>query len=158
MRLAGAGRREKPAPLNETVSRQMQKMRTSSTKPETLVRQELHRRGLRFRVNYRSLPGRPDIAFTLARIAIFVDGCFWHACPEHFVMPKNNRDWWRDKLERNVARDRRKDQELTELGWAVLHVWEHEDPVEVSNLIEELWRSRRSPQHAGSGQPSALEV
>jgi DNA mismatch endonuclease, patch repair protein len=136
----------------------MQKMRTSSTKPETLVRQELHRRGLRFRVNYRSLPGRPDVVFTLARIAIFVDGCFWHACPEHFVMPKNNRDWWREKLERNVARDRRKDQELDELGWTIVHVWEHEDPIEVANRIEQLWKSRRCPQHAGSAQPAAHDV
>jgi DNA mismatch endonuclease, patch repair protein len=143
-KLTGLARREKPAPLNETVSRQMQKMRRSSTRPETLIRRELHRRGLRFRVNYRSLPGRPDVVFTSARIAIFVDGCFWHACPEHFVMPKNNREWWREKLEQNVARDRRKDQQLDELGWTVIHAWEHEDPVGVADQIEQLWRSRRS--------------
>ena len=142
--MAGATRRERPAPLNETVSRQMQKMRRSSTRPETLIRRELHRRGLRFRVNYRSLPGRPDVVFTSARIAVFVDGCFWHACPDHFVMPKNNREWWREKLEQNVARDRRKDQQLDELGWMVVHAWEHEDPVEVADQIEQLWRSRRS--------------
>jgi len=127
----------------------MQKMGRSSTKPEMLIRRELHRRGLRFRVNYRLLPGRPDLAFTSARIAIFVDGCFWHACPEHLVMPKNNREWWQEKLEANVSRDRRKDQELSELGWTVVHVWEHEDSVVVSNLIERLWRSRRNPQHVG---------
>jgi DNA mismatch endonuclease (patch repair protein) len=136
----------------------MQKMRRTSTTPEMLVRRELHRRGLRFRVNYSSLPGRPDLAFTSARIAVFVDGCFWHVCPEHFVMPKNNHNWWRDKLERNVTRDRRKDQELGELGWKVVHVWEHEDPIEVSNRIEQLWRSRRSPQHTGSARPAAREV
>ena len=98
-----------PAPLNATVSAQMQRMPRSSSGPEMLIRRELHSRGLRFRVNHPRLPGRPDIAFTAARIAVFIDGCFWHSCPDHSVPPKNNRDWWRSKLERNVERDREKD-------------------------------------------------
>jgi DNA mismatch endonuclease (patch repair protein) len=130
-------------PLNTVVSAQMQRMPRASTKPEMLIRRELHRRGLRFRVNYPKLPGRPDVAFTGARIAVFVDGCFWHACPEHGVMPKNNRDWWRAKLDRNVERDREKDARLAEMGWAAVHVWEHEDPVEAADSIQLLWRSRR---------------
>lgn len=73
-----------------------------------------------------------------------MDGCFWHVCPDHFILPKNNREWWREKLEHNVERDRRKDQQLNELGWTVIHAWEHEDPVAVADLIEQLWRSRRS--------------
>ena len=120
----------RPLPLNAAVSAQMQRMPRSSTGPEVLLRRELHRRGLRFRINQSvNFPGGPDIAFTAARIAVFVDGCFWHACPDHGILPKNNRDWWRDKLERNVARDREKDDQLEKLGWTVVHVWEHEDPV-----------------------------
>ena len=88
------------------------------------------------------LPGRPDIVFTRARIAVFVDGCFWHMCPDHAVLPKNNHDWWQAKLDHNVERDRRKDEELRELGWAPVHVWEHEDPEIVAAQIATLWRTR----------------
>jgi DNA mismatch endonuclease (patch repair protein) len=110
-----------------------------------LLRRELHRRGLRFRVNHTGLPGRPDVAFTRIRLAVFVDGCFWHMCPEHAVMPKNNAAWWREKLLRNVARDREKDAALTDMGWRVLHVWEHEDPIAVADGIERYWRSFGDP-------------
>ena len=130
-----------PAPLSPAVSAQMQRMPRSSTGPETLIRKELHRRGLRFRVNLRELPGRPDIVFTAARIAVFVDGCFWHSCPDHGILPKNNREWWRDKLARNVQRDREKDVQLAQMGWTVVHVWEHESPSSVADAIEEVWRS-----------------
>jgi DNA mismatch endonuclease (patch repair protein) len=132
-----------PAPLNATVSAQMQRMPRSSSGPEMLIRRELHSRGLRFRVNHPRLPGRPDIAFTAARIAVFIDGCFWHSCPDHGVLPRNNRHWWRSKLERNVERDREKDALLEKLGWTVLHVWEHEEPLEAADAIEQLWRSIR---------------
>ena len=133
----------RPAPLSAIVSAQMQKMPRSSTGPEISIRRELHRRGLRFRVNHPRLPGRPDIAFTKARIAVFVDGCFWHSCPEHGVLPKNNREWWQTKLARNVARDREKDAQLYEIGWISVHVWEHEDPIKAASAIENLWRSQR---------------
>ena len=133
----------------------MQRMPRSSSGPEMLIRRELHRRGLRFRVNHPRLPGRPDIAFTGARIAVFVDGCFWHACPEHGVLPKNNRDWWRSKLDRNVARDGEKDAQLAKMDWITLHVWEHESPVDAADTIERLWRSRRrsAARRAGSAEP-----
>ncbi|RUL89972.1 very short patch repair endonuclease [Verrucosispora sp. FIM060022] len=132
----------RPTALNAAVSAQMSRMPRSRTKPEMSVRRELHRRGLRFRANHPGLPGRPDIAFTRARLAVFVDGCFWHLCPEHAVLPKNNATWWREKLERNVLRDREKDEALTALGWTVLHFWEHEDPVAVADVVEQLWRER----------------
>ena len=138
------GRQNERKPLSAAVSAQMQRMPRVSTGPEMLIRRELHWRGLRFRVNHPRLPGRPDVAFTGARIAVFVDGCFWHACPEHGVLPKNNRDWWRTKLDRNVARDREKDVRLEEIGWMVVHVWEHEDPVKAANSIQQLWLSRRA--------------
>jgi DNA mismatch endonuclease, patch repair protein len=148
--MTNASGRQTPSPLNVTVSAQMQRMPRSSSGPEMLIRRELHSRGLRFRVNHPRLPGRPDIAFTAARIAVFIDGCFWHSCPDHSVLPKNNRDWWRSKLERNVERDREKDAMLEKLGWPVPHVWEHEEPFEAADEIERLWRSirRRCGQQA----------
>ena len=104
-----------------------------------------------------ALPGRPDIAFTAARIAVFVDGCFWHACPDHRVFPKNNREWWRDKLERNVARDREKDAQLDMMGWTWCMCGNMNDPPIAADAIEQLWRSatqiaarragRRDPAH-----------
>lgn len=133
----------KPAALNNTVSRQMQKMPRRDTGIEISLRRELHRLGLRFRVHLRGLPGTPDIAFTKARLAIFVDGCFWHRCPTHGTSPKNNSEWWAAKLDGNVERDRRKDRQLTDLGWQVEHVWEHEDPTLAAQRIYEMWRTRR---------------
>src|SRR5215469_16978896 len=145
-----------PSPLNATVSAQMQRMPRSSTGPEILIRKELHRRGLRFRIGNRLLPGRPDIIFTAARIAVFVDGCFWHSCPDHGILPKNNRDWWREKLARNVERDSEKDAQLEEMGWTVVHVWEHEPPSAAADTIEQLWRAAHSAatrQRAGRPGP-----
>jgi DNA mismatch endonuclease (patch repair protein) len=117
-------------------------MRTSGTAPERALRRELHRRGLRYRVNVPTIPGRPDIALTRARIAVFVDGCFWHGCPEHAVAPKANADWWRSKLDANVARDRRTEERLREMGWLVIRAWEHENPVDAADVIERAWRDR----------------
>jgi DNA mismatch endonuclease, patch repair protein len=134
----------KPPALNAMVSGQMSRMPRAKTKPEMLIRRELHRRGLRFRVNHSGLPGRPDLAFTRARLAVFVDGCFWHMCPQHVVMPKNNAGWWREKLLRNVERDRDADAALTGMGWQVVHVWEHEDPVTVADKVEQYWRELRN--------------
>src|SRR5262245_26407929 len=110
------------------VSEQMKRMPRADSRPELELRREVHRRRMRFAVNRRDLPGTPDIVFTRARIAVFVDGCFWHMCPEHRSIPTNNRDWWLAKLEANVERDRRKDEALKELGWLPLHFWEHDDP------------------------------
>jgi DNA mismatch endonuclease (patch repair protein) len=131
-----------PLPLNAATSARLARQPRSSTKPEVALRRELHRRGLRFRINHAKLPGRPDLSFTRARVAVFVDGCFWHRCPEHGTMPRNNRDWWQAKLDRNVARDRAKDTALTGLGWTVLHVWEHEAIDAAADRVEAEWRRR----------------
>lgn len=120
----------------------MKRMPRRDSTGEVRLRSELHRLGLRFRKNLRGLPGTPDIALTRARIAVFFDGCFWHGCPEHGVLPKANRGWWQAKLHGNRERDRRKDEALLELGWMPVHVWEHEDPAEVATRIRELWRTR----------------
>lgn len=108
----------------------MQRQRRRDTELEMQLRRRLHAAGHRFRVDYRlepSLRVRGDIVFTRKKVVVFVDGCFWHGCPEHATQPKNNAEWWQAKLAANVARDRRADRELAERGWRVLRVWEHED-------------------------------
>ncbi len=109
----------------------MQANRRTDTGPEMRLRSALHREGRRFRKDYpiRVEGGRRikvDIAFPGARLAVFVDGCFWHRCPEHATEPKANRDFWRAKLDRNVARDREVDRALRNAGWRVVRIWEHE--------------------------------
>jgi DNA mismatch endonuclease (patch repair protein) len=84
-------------------------------------------------------------------VAVFIDGCFWHACPDHGVLPKNNREWWQNKLSRNVARDREKDVQLDAMGWVAVHIWEHENPIGAADTIERLWRSRRQPPPRRAG-------
>jgi DNA mismatch endonuclease, patch repair protein len=104
----------------------------SESEIERELRSLLHRRGLRFRKHAPPLAGlrcKPDVVFTRKRIAVFVDGCFWHRCPLHGSEPKANADWWRTKLDANVARDRRNDAALDAAGWRVLRLWTH-DPVE----------------------------
>lgn len=93
---------------------------------------------MRYRLHAK-LPGRPDLVFTRAKLAVFVDGCFWHRCPEHGIMPKNNREWWLEKLEANVVRDRLKDDALDALGWRVVHIWEHEPASDAADRVEVLW-------------------
>jgi DNA mismatch endonuclease, patch repair protein len=117
----------------------MAQVSTRDTKPEMELRRELHGRGLRYRVNVSpdpALRGRADLVFGPARVAVYVDGCFWHACGEHGVLPKSNREWWRAKLRRTVERDRATEQKLTALGWKVVRVWEHEDPVAAADRVE----------------------
>jgi len=106
--------------------------RKRDTRPEVRVRSLLHRRGYRFRKNL-SIKGngwqaRPDIVFPRQRLAVFIDGCFWHRCPIHGTFPRANTWYWGPKLDRNVERDRRTDQQLESVGWTVLRVWEHEAP------------------------------
>lgn len=85
---------------------------------------------------------RPDIVFTRTRVAVFVDGCFWHRCPEHESFPKTNADWWRKKLDANVTRDRTTDAALTEAGWTVIRIWEHEDLATAADRVEAIVRNQ----------------
>ncbi|MFT3865196.1 MAG: very short patch repair endonuclease [Solirubrobacterales bacterium] len=128
-----------PKPTSAEVSERMRRNRRRDSRPELALRRELHRRGLRFRVDLPvRVPGRlvrPDIVFTRARLAVFVDGCFWHCCPEHGNLPRANSSYWRPKLARNVARDRAVDSALTSSGWRVLRAWEHEPTEEVAERV-----------------------
>lgn len=120
------------------ISRRMSRQASRNTGIEVALRSELHRRGLRFRVHRRPLPKlrrEADIVFLSARVAVFVDGCFWHGCPEHGTWPRNNSTFWRDKIEGNIARDRNTDGALSEAGWLSVRVWEHEPIDDAANRI-----------------------
>ena len=122
----------------------MQGNRGRDTKPEIAVRRRVHAAGLRYRVDFRPLPQlnrRADLVFTRYRIAVFIDGCFWHGCPEHHTISKSNRSFWAEKASRNRERDRQTDQILRSESWCVLRFWEHEDPAEVASQIVEMVRS-----------------
>jgi DNA mismatch endonuclease, patch repair protein len=136
--------RRRPVASSPLVARTMRRMGRADTAPELALRRELTRAGLRYRLHRRDLPGRPDISLGPARVAIFVDGCFWHACPEHCVMPKANREFWAEKLAANRARDKSKDDALIEMGWLPLHVWEHEDPSAAASVITRVVADRRA--------------
>lgn len=128
-----------PAASSAQVRRRMQVTRQKDTPGELALRRELHRRGLRYRVDRAVVPGtrrRPDVVFPRERVAVFLDGCFWHNCPEHGTQPKANSKWWRDKIAANEQRDRDTDRRLREAGWVVIRAWEHEDPVDVADRAE----------------------
>lgn len=104
----------------------MSRIRSKNTKPEVTLRSAVWARGLRYRLHDSRLPGRPDMAFISAKVAVFVDGCFFHGCPDHAVLPKTNRYFWGRKLSANVRRDRHVDAELRAIGWRAIRIWEHE--------------------------------
>jgi DNA mismatch endonuclease (patch repair protein) len=128
---------------NEGTRRSMLGNRSRDTKPELAVRRLLHAGGLRYRVDFRplsSLRSRGDIVFTRRRIAVFIDGCFWHGCPLHATSPKANADYWGPKLARNIERDLETSAALRASGWTVLRFWEHEPPAEVAGAIARVVR------------------
>jgi DNA mismatch endonuclease, patch repair protein len=124
----------------------MQGNRGRDTKPEVAIRSALHKKGLRFRKDARPEPSincRADIVFLRERVAVFVDGCYWHCCPIHGVMPATNRSYWQAKLARNVERDRRNDAQLRQAGWQVVRVWEHEPSGDAALLIARVVKQAR---------------
>jgi DNA mismatch endonuclease, patch repair protein len=136
-----------PAPSSAAKSAEMSKLGRRDTRPERAIRSELHRRGFRFRVDRAPLPdlrSRADIVLGPVRVAVYVDGCFWHSCPEHGTKPKANSDWWERKLDRNRERDRETDRVLRENGWEVVRIWEHEDSVAGADRVEAAVRDRIS--------------
>jgi DNA mismatch endonuclease, patch repair protein len=155
-----------PHPSSPGRSANMRANRRTDTKPELALRRALHGRGYRYRKDYRlDLDGgkrvRPDIAFTARRVAVFVDGCFWHSCPEHGSKPAVNVGYWDPKLRRNVERDRAADTALAAAGWEVVRIWEHESVADaVAAVLAALARRRPPPASAATvqEQPPGLPV
>ena len=130
----------------------MQGNRSRDTIPELSVRRILHAAGFRYRVSYRPEPAlrrTADIVFTKQRVAVFIDGCYWHACPEHGTVARSNASYWSAKLKRNVARDADTTARLEQTGWTVLRFWEHEDPTAVADRVVSTVRGH--PAEVGSG-------
>lgn len=150
-----------PPPSSELVSRRMRNTPSRDTPAELAVRRLLHAQGMRYRVDIRpekSLRRKADIVFTAARVAVFVDGCFWHACPLHGSAPKANAAWWQEKLRTNVERDRDTDERLGALGWTVIRVWEHEPPeVAAQHIADVVAQKRDTLRHTRDRYPVELD-
>ena len=135
--------RDKPA--DPKVSARYSSLSRRDTSPEMGLRRALWRMGLRYRVQYK-IPGLPrrkiDIAFPGKKVAVQVDGCFWHGCPEHGTMPGRNSEWWQWKIAKNQARDRDTDEKLEALGWMVIHIWEHDD---VNTSVKIVTKALQAP-------------
>lgn len=135
----------------------MRAQRERDTGIEREIRSRLHARGLRFRVHRRLIAGsrrEVDVVFPGAKVAVFVDGCFWHGCPEHGTWPQNNADFWRRKIEANVGRDRDTNARLEADGWTVVRVWEHESPAEaVARIAAAVHAATPSPRRAPAPPP-----
>jgi DNA mismatch endonuclease, patch repair protein len=150
-----------PAASGPDVRRRMKATRQRDTPAELALRSKLHALGYRYRVDARPIPGvrrRADLVFTRACVAVYVDGCFWHGCPEHGTWPKSNADWWREKIERNRIRDRDTDEQLRSRGWRVLRIWEHEPVSEAVTRVVSVVGKRPGvtteelgAAHAGGG-------
>jgi DNA mismatch endonuclease (patch repair protein) len=138
--------REVPGASSDAARATMSANRGRDTGPELAVRRALHAKGLRYRVNH-PLPidrrRRADIAFTREKVAVFIDGCFWHGCPEHGATPHANAKFWEDKIARNRQRDADTNMRLESAGWTVMRFWEHEDPMCAAVEVARALRSRR---------------
>lgn len=131
---------------SEAVRNQMRANRSRDTRPELALRSRVHELGLRYRVSARPLPSirrTADLVFTRARVAVFLDGCFWHGCPDHHRPARRNEEFWRDKVTGNRARDAETDHLLESAGWMVVRVWEHEDPEVAALKVREVVKARR---------------
>ena len=129
-----------PVPLNENVSRVMSSNKAKNTKPELKLRKALYADGIRgYRLNWKKVPGRPDIAFPGKKISIFINGCYWHRCPHcELPLPKTNAEFWKEKFEKNIKRDKKKEKELLDLGWTVLVFWECKINTNIKDCINKI--------------------
>jgi len=133
----------KPSASSPDALKRMKNQRQRDTYPEIRLRSILHRMGFRYRTHLEPISGLricADILFPKIKIALFVDGCFWHSCPEHGTVPKANRQWWKQKLATNVERDEKREKTLQSKGWTVIRIWEHEDPEIASQNIAKAVR------------------
>ena len=115
----------------------MSRIKGKDTEPELILRKALWANGLRYRLKNK-LPGRPDIFFPARKIAIFIDGCFWHGCPDHCQIPKTNQPFWESKLSKNKSRDKEVSRVLENGGWCVIRLWEHDVKNDLSNCVKRV--------------------
>lgn len=134
-----------PPAKSDQIRARLSRQPRRDTKPELALRRELHARGFRFFVDRKpvaNLRSRADVVFPRRKVAIFVDGCFWHSCTAHGTLPKSNTEWWTAKLIENQRRDAATSRSLIQAGWTVLRFWEHIDPKLAANLVEETLTGR----------------
>lgn len=145
--------------VNPAVSARMSRTRGRDTAPELAVRRTLHRRGLRYEVNYRPVSGlrrTADVAFTRAKVLVFVDGCFWHGCPDHYRRATGTRaDFWASKIESNRRRDVESTATFEAAGWRVLRFWEHEDPGVIADVVATEYRQSLNRLENKRSRPGA---
>lgn len=143
--IAHRQRRAVPEASSDEARHRMRATRQRGTEAEQRICDELDALGLEYEVDRSPIPGmrsRADIVFKAARIAVFIDGCFWHSCPIHATSPRSNSDWWRAKLDDNRQRDERTNQTLADAGWLVLRFWEHENPATGARVVADQLATR----------------
>ena len=150
--------RDRPAPSSVEASVRFARQGRRDTKPEMVLRRALHALGYRYRVD-SPLPGMPrrraDLTFASQKVVVFVDGCFWHGCPEHGTTPHQNGEWWAEKVRGNASRDHETDARLEALGWTVVRVWEHENSTDaVARVVRVLGPARVTPGEAPAHEVS----
>jgi DNA mismatch endonuclease, patch repair protein len=128
-------------------SKQMACIKGEHTTPERRLRSSLWARGLRYRIHVKMPAGRPDIVFSASKVAVFIDGCFWHGCPIHYTRPRSRHEFWAEKLAANVERDRRQTLLLEAQGWVALRFWEHQTEDELEAVCEAIERCVRKRGH-----------
>jgi len=129
-----------PIPKNENTSRVMSANKAKGTKPEIILKKVLREAGIKgYRLNWKKAPGRPDIAFPGKKMAIFVNGCFWHRCPYcNYKLPKTNTSFWSEKFSKNISRDKKKAADLEKLDWQVFIIWECEIKKDLETIVEKF--------------------
>ncbi len=135
-----------------TRSENMSRIRGKNTKPEVYLRKAVWARGLRYRLHAKAPAGRPDLVFPKHKVAVFIDGCFWHGCPDHYVRPRSRTEFWSAKLSENTGRDQRQTIKLEDAGWTVLRFWEHqvfEELDTITDTVEAVIRGKtqKLPAH-----------
>jgi DNA mismatch endonuclease (patch repair protein) len=137
----------RPEPSSPEAGARLARQPRKDTGPELALRRAVHALGLRYRVDaplpLRGMRRRADLLFVGAKVAVFVDGCFWHGCPLHGTRPKSNSSWWAEKLAANMCRDADTDRRLAEAGWGVVRIWEHEDPARGAAVVATVVKARR---------------
>jgi DNA mismatch endonuclease (patch repair protein) len=143
---ASSKRFTKPAPSSEAALKRMKAAKPRDTAPEKALRSALHKKGLRFRIDekpIKELNRKADIVFRSAKVAIFVDGCFWHGCPIHGTQAKANAEFWQNKIRQNQLRDLDTNEKLKKAGWKVIRVWEHEEQEKIAKRISNTIAKRQ---------------